>query len=279
MVSSLCNVFGGKPTPEASPLGSPRNGQQHTAFSAHAQLQVQSNNGRAQLSNESVTTPDAPNPQYSPRERLASTSVLEELSDSAPLKVVQAQAQSHQVQPDVVQVTPLQNERQSAAARATVGAATSNLDSCTSAASVAFASNSLARNHQGVIIPQSQDNSQGLPAPPAHLQSCAPSRFSNAHYTQQAQHAEITSDRGQQMNQLTNPVGRGDIEGVVDKNSGESPPTTSIDISPASEGNTGTPLLPPRAASIPRGVPPMWPLLHSVVISLTFPFFLLAFML
>lgn len=246
MVSSLRNVFGGKATPEVTPVDSPDE-PSHAAFSAHAQLTVQSNNGHTPLSNESIEIPNAPNPQYSPRERLASTSMLEELSDS-PHRAQTAAAQ--QVQAGEQRAQPMQHASQLATMPSVGMGAGNDMDSCTSAASVAFASKSLARNHAGVLIPQSQARSQGPHGPPAHLLARAAASPSSG----APQHAEVTSGRAAQTQQLANPVGQSDMEAAADKNSGGSTQTTSVEISPPSEPTTATPLLPPRAAPVPKGM-------------------------
>ena len=252
MHSSLRNVFGGKPTPEASPHGSPHN-PHHTAFSAHAQLQVQSNNLQhhvAPASNESITTPDAPNPKYSPRERLASTSLLEELIDSplnATEKPQKENVQHEQGPAEQPAVLPAQHEPHATAAASGAPVAGNDIDSCTSAASVAFASVSLARNHPGVLMPQSQGRLEALSVP-----SGVPSRFSSA---QHAHQSEVPDDQvPQQQQQLASPADQSELEGPLDKHSAELNSTTSIEISPPSDGNTGTPLLPTRAPAAPRGM-------------------------
>lgn len=256
MISSLRNVFGRKHTAEVSPLGSPHN-PQHTGFSSHAQLQINSNSGDAMLSNEPIAAPDAPfsneavtpanasNPQYSPCERLASTSLLEDIDDSAVKELSQ--------QSNAQQEALLMHHRQLfAAGRPSAAGSGNDIESCTSAASVAFASKSLAHKHQGVLIPQSQCGYEAPSlqeqAPPAHLQASEASKSSSA------QLAEFISVDAPQKQQAARRAAQNDVEGAVMNPSAELGSTTSVEISPPSKGHTGTPLLPPRAASMSRGV-------------------------
>lgn len=219
------NMFGTKPSPLGSPLKA-----QHAAASAHADLQTLSHSGSQQQSTEV-----APNPDYSPRERLASTSMLEDQEDSPPARQAPPSAFNR---PAGGQVRNQRNLPLEAVNSEALGA---TYESCTSAASVAFASKSLARHHPGVMIPQSQGNtineeSSAAPAPPTHPQH--PSEAINVNSEQHS----VTEDYDAPLveNRAANPSAPArDVEAAVDRTSADIEHTASVEITPSSHLNAG----------------------------------------